>query len=74
MKWFILILFSALLMSCNRNDQAGAVGSGAGVQKEDVKQVNPETGETEKVERMDAGGEDMNITTPIHDHDHEHED
>lgn len=67
MKWFILIIFSTLLVSCSREDQAGAVGSGAGIQEEQVRQVDQKTGETEEVERMDSGGENLNITTPIED-------
>ncbi len=66
MKWIVFLLFSVLVIGCNR-DQAGSVGSGAGIHDTKVKQKNPETGKTEEVERMDTGGEDMNITTPIDD-------
>jgi hypothetical protein len=54
-----LLIFSIFLLSftaCDRNDQAGATGSGAGLYEE------RQDGE----KRQDAtGGEDMNITTPI---------
>jgi hypothetical protein len=56
MKVFLLLCISLIVFACNNNkDQAGATGSGAGIQKE------------ESVDgRMDATeDEDLNITTPI---------
>lgn len=67
MKYIIFIILSLSFLGCTREDQAGSVGSGAGIQEEEVNQRDAETGEVEEVERMDAGGEDMNITTPIYD-------
>lgn len=67
MKFIILIILSFVIIGCSREDQAGSVGSGAGIQEEEVHQRDAETGEVKEVERMDAGGEDLNITTPIYD-------
>jgi hypothetical protein len=64
---FTFLLIVTLLAACTREDHAGTVGSGAGIQEEEVMQRDSESGELEKKERMDAGGEDMNITTPIYD-------
>lgn len=56
MKLVILSLLILSFSACDRNDQAGATGSGAGLYEE------REDGE----KRQDAsGGEDLNITTPI---------
>lgn len=53
-----IILFVFILLSvfaCDRNDRAGATGSGAGLYEE-----------RDSNGRQDAtGGDDMNITTPI---------
>lgn len=67
MKFICMLLLTMIFVSCNRDNQAGSVGSGAGIQEEEVSRRNPNTGKVEKVERMDAGGgEDLNITTPIY--------
>lgn len=50
---FIVALFS-LIISCDRKDQAGATGSGAGIHEE------PRNNNLQN-----AGTDDMNITTPI---------
>lgn len=56
MKLVFIFLIVFVCAACDRNDQAGATGSGAGVYEE---QKNGKS-------RQDAtGGEDMNITTPI---------
>ena len=60
MKLIFMSLILFVFIACDRNDQAGATGSGAGVYEEQ------EQGE----KRQDAtGGEDMNITTPIDERD-----
>lgn len=61
MKFLILIsLFSLVFASCNREDHAGTVGSGAGIQEE------------EEAKRSDADkAQDMNITTPVYDEEEE---
>lgn len=61
MKFLILItLLSMMSVACTREDHAGTVGSGAGIQEE------------EETKRSDADkARDMNITTPIYDEEEE---
>lgn len=67
MKFLGIVVLVMMFVSCTREDQAGSVGSGAGIKQEEVERRNPNTGEIEKVDRMDAGGgEDLNITNPIY--------
>lgn len=52
---FFLTFTSILMLACTREDHAGTVGSGAGIEEE------------QDLNRSDASeDEDMNITTPIY--------
>jgi hypothetical protein len=65
---FMTLTLTFLVTACDGSkDRAGATGSGAGIQEEQIRETNPVTGEDYNTKRMDAGGEDMNITTPISD-------
>lgn len=55
MKVILLVFTMMFMFACDRNDQAGATGSGAGIEREE-----------DVGGRQDASqNEDMNITTPI---------
>ncbi len=58
-----LILLSALaitIVSCNKGEQAGSVGSGAGFEKQEER-----NGQSPGFEKEEYRMDDANITTPI---------